>query len=355
MGNPRFGVIGAGWIGLVHLKAAAAAGLEVVAVADVQGQAAEAAAAEFDIPGAFADPRHLIESPRVDAIIVATPNKFHAPLSLAALRAGKDVLVEKPMALNVEECAEMNAAAVEHDRVLQVGLVERFSSAASSARAFIEEGRLGRIYHARATWCRRRGIPGLGGWFTTRSISGGGPLIDLGVHLIDLILHLAGFPRIQRVSGKVYAHFGPRMKDYVYETMWAGPPKLGGTFDVEDAAHAFIRLEGGGTFELSTAWAGNFPDGSMVSQVGLFGDRGGVSIKLGVNELRLAVEEAGHNVDLAPRLPLVDRYEQQILAFAESVRTRTIPIAATGGHGQAVQAILEAIYRSSREDQEVAI
>src|SRR5690606_17392739 len=157
------------------------------------------------------------------------------PLSVAALKAGKDVLVEKPMGLNANECREMNAAAKAKDRILQVGFVQRYSSVATTVKKFVDAGRLGNIYHAKANYYRRRGIPGLGGWFTTKALSGGGPLIDLGVHVIDLITYLMGSVRPVRVSGKVYANFGKRMKDYVFESMWAGPPRLDGVCDVEDA------------------------------------------------------------------------------------------------------------------------
>ena len=206
-----------------------------------------------------------MDSSDVDAIVVAVPNKFHKDIAIAALTAGKDVLLEKPMALNAAECREINAAAKKSGKILQMGMVQRFSPTANTASALIKAGRLGNVYHAKSNIYRRRGIPGLGGWFTTKALSGGGPLIDLGVHILDLSLFLMDFPKPLRVSGKVYDNFGKDMKNYVYESMWAGPPKYDGTFDVEDSAHAMIRFEGGLTMEFNATWAGNFPDGSVNS------------------------------------------------------------------------------------------
>ena len=218
----------------------------------------------------------------------------------------------------------------------------------------MDAGRLGTLYHLKANYYRRRGIPGLGGWFTTRALSGGGPLIDLGVHVIDLVLYLAGYPDPLRASGKVYANFGPRMRKYVYEDMWAGPPRFKGKCDVEDSAHALIRLDGGISFEMNTTWAGNFPDDSVNNLIGLFGDRGGLTFQLGGDTVKLATEEDGHNVDVTPKLRSAAPFEQQLRTFAHNVKTRTAPHA-SGRCGQIVQAVLDAIYKSSEQDREVPI
>ena len=350
----RLGLIGVGAIGQVHLGAARGAGVKIAAVADLNEDQAGRIAKEFDIPRVHFDPQALIDSDEVDAVIVAVPNLHHAPLAIAAMQAGKDVLVEKPMALTVAECDRMLDAARRHDRVLQVGFVERGSAVAETARAFIESERLGRLYHIKANYYRRRGIPGLGGWFTTKAMSGGGPLIDIGVHVIDLVMHLAGFPKVKRVSGQVYANFGPRMKNYVFENMWAGPPRLDGVCDVEDAAHALVRLEGGVTMELNAAWAGNFPAGSVQNLLGLFGDKGGITFQLAGDEVRIATEEQGHNVDLIPALRPAEKFQQQLKRFVHSVKTREKPFA-TGEEGRAVQSIIEAVYRSSEAGREVEV
>ncbi len=352
--STRLGIVGVGNIGQVHLRAARDARLPVAAVADLNHELARAIAKEFEVPHAFADAKELFRQADVDAVIVAVPNHAHAALSIAAMEAGKDALVEKPMAMNVAECDAMIEAAARHGRILQVGFVERCSAVAHAARSFIEAGALGKLYHLKANYYRRRGIPGLGGWFTTKAMSGGGPLIDIGVHAIDLVMHLAGFPEARRVSGQVHASFGPRMKNYLYEDMWAGPPNFEGRFDVEDAAHALVRFDGGLTLELNATWAGNFPNDSTRNLIGLFGDRGGITFQLGGQELRLATEMHGHNVDIAPALRPVDRFQEQLKHFVQSVETRQTPLA-PGVQGRAVQRIIEAVYQSSQAGREVEL
>ncbi len=350
----RLGVVGVGGIGQVHLDAARDAGVPVVAVADINEVAARQTASDRNIPEAFGDPQKLFESSAVDAVVIATPNAFHASLTIAALKAGKDVLVEKPMALTLAECDEMIAIAQANQRILQVGFVNRFTKVANTARAYVDAGRLGNIYHAKANYYRRRGIPGLGTWFTTKALSGGGPLIDLGVHIVDLIMHLMHFPRVTRVSGKVYANFGNRMKNYLYEEMWAGPPRYEGVCDVEDSAHGFIRFENGATLEINTAWAGNFPENSVSNLIGLFGDKGGMTFQLNGKELRIATEDSGHNVDIVPALRAGGTFDAQVKAFAESCANRTPPFA-TAEQGRYVQQIINALYESSERDREIEL
>jgi predicted dehydrogenase len=350
----RLGIVGAGGIGHTHVKAAATvAGVEVACIADLNADAAQALAKIAGGADAVDDPQKLFDSSKVDAVVVATPNAFHKDLAIAAMRAGKDVLVEKPMALCAADCQAVNTVAEKTNRILQVGFVFRYSPAAAAARKFIEAGRLGTIYHAKASWYRRRGIPGLGGWFTTKKISGGGPLIDLGVHMIDSVLYLMDQPTPVRVSGKTYAQFGKRMRGYVHERMWAGPPRYDGVCDVEDAAHALIRFDGGATFELNVTWAGNLPD-DMTNQILLMGDKAGLTINQGGNELHLFGEDEGYNVDLTPKLVEVWHFEQQMRQFVHNVETRTAPHA-SGQCGQKVQSIIDAVYESSEKDREVEV
>ncbi len=350
----KLGIIGAGGIGQVHLQAAAdnSETVSVTWIADVNAESSEKAAKKFNIPNHAGDPQELIDSSDVDAVIVAVPNKFHAPLAKAVLAAGKDVLIEKPMAMNTAQCQEVIDLA--QDRILQIGLVHRYSSVATTAKQFIEAGRLGDIYHAKTNIYRRRGIPGLGGWFTTKDVSGGGPLIDLGVHIMDLAMFLMGDLKPVRVSGKVYANFTKDMKNYLYENMWAGPPRLDGTCDVEDSAHALIRFEHGVTMEVNATWAGNFPEGSLPNIIGVFGNKGGATFQIGGDRVQIATEEDGHNVDIEPLLRKTNPFTEQMRVFAHNVKTRTQPHA-NGEAGKRVQSLIDAIYQSSELDREVEL
>jgi predicted dehydrogenase len=350
----RLGIIGAGTIGPVHAAAAAAAGQTVAAIADVRAEIAAHLAESFDGAKALVSPQQVFDDPSIDAVVIGVPNRWHRELAIAAMEAGKDVLLEKPMGLNAAECRQIEEVASATGRILQIGMVNRYTAVGQAAKRIVDSGDLGTIYHTKAHLYRRRGVPGLGGWFTTKRLSGGGPLIDLGVHLVDLSSWLVGFPRVQRISGKVYSWFGKRMEDYVYESMWAGPPKLDGTCDVEDSAHALIYFEGGGTLDLQVSWAINMP-GIGIDQeslMGLFGDQGGLTFEMDGDHLNLAAERHGRNTDSRVMLPEVEPFQQQAAAFAHSVESRQAPTS-TGAQGQYVQSILDAIYESSEAGREV--
>lgn len=348
------GIIGAGTIGEQHVKAAVSAHIDVKYVVDVNLPAAEALAEICDAtPTDDAD--QLWADGGVAGVVIAVPNTLHRPLAVRALEAGKDVLLEKPMGLNAAECDQINAVAARSGQLVQVGLVHRYSSVGQGTKEVIDAGQLGDIYHAKALLYRRRGVPGLGGWFTTKSQSGGGAIIDVGVHVIDLALHFMGFPKVEQVLGKVYNTFGCRLQDYVYEHMWAGPPRLDGVCDVEDAAHALILFDNGSTLDLNVTWAGNFPTGSLPeSMMGLFGDQGGLTFDLFGDHLQLATEECGYNVDKQVKLPPRDDFAEQLRDFVRSIETREV-YGATGQEAATVQRIIDAVYESSTRGEAVNV
>ncbi len=352
----RLGIVGAGTIGSVHAAGITAAGHEVAAVADVDRAKANLLAARHARAHATDRIEVLLADESIAAVVIAVPNRWHKDLAVAAMRAGKDVLLEKPMGLDAAECRELNEVAAATGRVLQIGMANRFTAVGQEAKKIAESGDLGHVYHAKAHLVSRRGVPGLGGWFTTRSLSGGGVLIDTGVHLVDLLLWLMDFPRVERISGRVYSIFGKRMEDYVYESMWAGPPRFDGVCDVEDSAHAMLHFAGGGTLDLNVSWAINMPACNIQGggMMGLFGDRGGVTFELFGDHLDVATQRYGRNVDTRVMLPEVDQFKEQVVAFVRCVETREEPCA-HGQQGQCVQSILDAIYQSSEKQQEVTL
>ncbi len=354
----RLGIIGAGGIAAEHAKAASAIGLEIAGFCDVELAKAEKLAQQYPPAVAVLDINELLELPGIPAVVVATPNHCHKPHTLTALAAGKDVLLEKPMGLNLAECDEIITGMKQSDRFVQVNLVTRQSRMALIAYDFIQSGRLGKIYHAKASWYRRRGIPGLGRWFTTKAESGGGVLIDLGVHEIDLVAHLTGHPRPVRASAHITSNFGKHIDEYSFSDMWSGPPDLDGTCNVDDGAVGLIRYDNGMTLELNVCWAMNLPEKTLPDGITLFGDKGGCYFDTWGEKFVFATEENGHLIDSTPFIPPGNAWDmawcKQYEAFADAVINRgASPVPAE--HGRAAQSVLDALYRSNAEQREVEI
>ena len=354
----KIGIIGTGAIGRVHARHAKRVGLEVAGAWDTN----PAAMREFqnEQPHVAMEPTlaSLLSRRDVDGVILAIPNDLHEPLAIQALAAGKHVLLEKPMAITVAACDRMLDAARNAGRTVQMGFVCRHLPAVAMARQLAIDQRFGNIYHVKASMYRRRGVPGLGGWFTTKAKSGGGSLIDLGVHLLDAALDIMGHPKIVRVSGATYSTFGKRMKEYAYTSMWAGPPNLSGVCDVEDHVTALLRCEGGATIELNATWAMNIPDGVLPDGLAIFGDRSGCKIGLQDQSVLLATEAGMAPTDETLQLnadnPMDQAWDGQARAFMQLL-AQSGEATATALQGRTVQAVIDAIYQSAREDREVSV
>src|SRR5690349_3817237 len=273
----RVGVIGAG-VGALHLAAyAQIPEVEISALAGLDDDRVRTVAAEYKVPRTYREYEQLLAAPDVDAVSICLPNVLHAPVSIAALQAGKHVLVEKPLARTPAEGRAMMAAAHETGRILMVSFDKRYRGDVQWLKQYVDSGALGRIYYAKAHWMRRSGIPRLGSWFVSKEQAGGGPLIDLGVHVLDMALYLMGEPQPQAISANTYAEFGPRgLKGS--GSAWARPIH-GETlpYEVEDLATAFIRLDGGATLLLEASWATHSAAGDDFG-VTLYGTEGGAEL-----------------------------------------------------------------------------
>ena len=252
VGRPlRIGLIGAGGMADYHVAGFRNAGADVVAIADPNQDVADAAADKFEISDVYDNAGDMIAREHLDAVSVITPNKFHCPLVLKALKAGLHVFCEKPPALNAKEAANMARAAKKARRTLMFDFNNRARPESVAMKAAIVRGDVGRINSAQALWIRRTGIPGFGGWFTTKELSGGGPVIDL-LHMIDLALHFMGYPEPKYVMGATFRDF---ISDKRFKGPWGIPDKVGGVCDVETAAHGFVSFKNGSVLFLRTAWA----------------------------------------------------------------------------------------------------
>jgi len=248
----KIGIIGAGGMAHYHATGFRQAGAEILALADVNATAAQQAGARLGIPRTFGDIAEMIHAvPELDAVSVIVPNKFHAPLAIAALKAGKHVFCEKPPALNAREMALMKQTAEKAKRTLMFNFNNRARPESYAIRDYLADGTIGRINSCQAKWIRRTGIPGFGGWFTTKALSGGGPLIDL-LHMVDLGLHFMGYPKPAHVLART---FDDHITDKSFKGPWSIPDNAKGVTDVEAAAHGFVTFTTGQSLSFQISWA----------------------------------------------------------------------------------------------------
>lgn len=296
-------------------------------------------------------PEELLSDPDIDAVSVCAANYAHAELTIKALKAGKHVLCEKPMAMNAAEAEQMIAAAKKNDRLLMIGFVLRFGDEARIAKDFIDQDYLGDIYYSKATYLRRHGAPG--GWFSDKSRSGGGPVIDLGVHVIDLTRYLMGRPK----ALSVFASTEDRIKNRPHLKTSVGWKPDGATpqdpYDVEDFAVALIRYEDSKTTLLETSYSIN---GEEVTKKELYGTKGGVN--LAGKDMKIYTEVNGFLADITPQTANYNESREMFTAemehFVDCALNGT-PCIATAEDGLEVMKILDAIYESARTGHEVII
>jgi predicted dehydrogenase len=265
----RIGVIGTGQIGKAHLQRyAEMPGAKIVAAADISQAALREAAAQFGIPHTCTDYRELLARDDIEAVDVCLHNRLHAPVTIAALEAGKHVYCEKPIAGSYAEGRRMVEAAAATGRLLQIQLRTLFSMETKSALRLIRDGCLGRLYHARSTGFRRRGRPFVDGYgtaqFVKKEVAAGGALYDMGIYHIAQMLHLLGMPAPRRIAGKTYQEMD----------MHAERRRSSG-YDVEEFAVGLVRFDDGVTLDIAEAWAVNL-DGFEGSYV--LGAQGGVRL-----------------------------------------------------------------------------
>jgi predicted dehydrogenase len=248
----KLAIIGAGGMAGYHIAGFRQAGAEVIAIADVNAAAASATAAKHGIEKSFGDVAEMFAAlPELDGVSIIVPNKFHAPLALQAMQAGKHVFCEKPPALNAAEMAELKTTAEATGRTLMFNFNNRARPESYAMRGYIADGSIGTINSCQAKWVRRAGIPGFGGWFTNKALSGGGPLIDL-LHMVDLGMHFMGYPDPAHVLARTYTD---HISDKAFKGPWGIPDNAKGVMDVEAAAHGFITFKTGQSLAFQVSWA----------------------------------------------------------------------------------------------------
>jgi predicted dehydrogenase len=345
----RCAVIGAGAIGIEHLTSLLhCPRATTVAIAETNAQRLREAAERFHVPRTYTNYKELLDQPDIDAVTVAVPNYLHAPVAVDALAARKHVLIEKPMALNAKEAARIVAAAQKARRAVMVAKNLRFDRHTQTARAAIQRGDVGEVYHARAFWHRHSGIPKIGSWFTQKQYSGGGVMADSGAMLLDTIFHLLNDFDVVSVSATTHAKFGPRGRG---ESGWGkseADPKR--PFDVEDHSSAFIRMKKGYTVTLETSWAGFHPEDERECGIDLLGTEAGMSLfpaKLFKHGLHGFETTHFYNTKNGPS---EDRIHHFVTCALEN-RKPLVPI----DESFKVQQVLDAIYASAETGKEVRL
>jgi len=343
----RVGIIGAGWPGQQHARAVQAGKRAIVqACGEQNAERAAEFAKTFAPKSVYADYADLLGDPEVDAVAICLPNYLHFPAALTALAAGKHVLCEKPPTMNSAEMKVLQQEAEKRSLIYFFSRQFRFTPAMRTAHELISRDELGTIYFAEAVWVRSRGIPlGLGGWFTEKKRSGGGALIDLGIHALDSAWFLMGTPRPISVTASVFQNF-----KHLVQTP---------TFDVEDAAFAFIRFENNAVVQLKTSWAGNLTDeipqgdgfGRELNNTTVYGTKATVRLR----PLTLFEDRQGKLIDtLLKPTDDANSFELQMDNFLAAIEGEAEPL---NNAQQAVylMGMLDAIYQSSSTGREIAI
>ena len=351
----RVGIVGLGGMGALHARSVRELGADVTAGVDLVAEQRQRFADEF---GARTYETHddLIADDVVDAVIVTTPNRFHEPIAVAALEAGLDVLVEKPLAHSLASAERIAETAARSTGVCMVGFHNRHAASMAMFEEQRAGDRFGDLTHVEANYVRRRGVPGPGSWFTDPELAGGGALVDIGVHALDLALYALDFPEIIEVSGVTRTTFGTRERV-------ADPDSFGDNWDtdaeryeVDDSVSAFIRCAGRKTISLEAAWATNREE-SMDFHVR--GTKAGAQFDIGDTDLRiLEAGTAGRDhyadVDMSADDTLTG-YAEQDEAFLEAVATGVPPETNTIDEALTVQRVIDAIYRSNEAERSVTL
>ncbi len=341
----RCGVIGLG-MGRFHVAGYIShPNAEVVSIADMSRERLDEIGEIHHIGARYTDAEEMLQKESLDIVSVATPNAYHKPLTLAAFKAGCHVICEKPMALNAREGKAMVEAAKKAGKRLMINFSYRFYNQSWALKQQVEAGLLGKVYYATTQWHRRRGIPTMGSHFTTKALSGGGPLIDLGVHRLDLALWLMGYPKPVWVMGGAY---DPIARELALQT--------NKTYDVEDFAAGQVRFEDGATLTIEASWASNrFENEHMETR--LYGDKGGL-VQHNINqdyqfEAEMFMEKMGSQLDVKVH-SVGDCPPSAMHHFVDCI-VNDKPHTATGEEALIVQEILDAIYASAQKGAPVRI
>ena len=346
------GIVGLGGIGNHHATKLTERGANLVGGMDIDAGARRKFHEEFGV--------HAYESEddlyrECDAVLITTPNRFHEEYAVSALDAGLDVLLEKPLAHSLASAERIAEAARDAEGFCMVGFNNRFAEPVQVIKGYQAEGRFGETNHVEANYVRRRGVPGRGSWFTSKGVAGGGALIDIGVHAIDLALYFLDHPEIVEVTGETRSEFGGR-DDYAFVHMWGEDNGADG-FDVDDSASALIRGADGSTVSLEVAWAANRPTND---EFVIRGTEAGATFDRGSDELTIHEAATGdgahhHLSDTSVETRDGDSHTAEQETFLQAVADGETPTINTIDEALSVQRVIDAIYESSERGEAIRL
>ncbi len=338
----KIGIIGAGKICQgVHLPAYDKIdNTKIVAICDIDSKKLDDMKQRYPDARLYTDYKQMLDTEELDAVDICTPNILHSTVAIYALNKGIHVMCEKPDAISVSEAERMKEAAEKSGKTLMVMRNNRYRPSTTFLKEYIKEGKMGEIYAARCGWIRRRGIPGWGGWFTDKKQAGGGPLIDLGVHIIDLAMYLMGNVRPVSVSGCTYSKFAHTSQSKM---------------DVEDLAMGFIRFDNGSCLQIEFSWASNIECDQMFLE--LRGEKAGSRMSGIDRKFEIFTRECNTNVNIKPDIDDyrgMQHHEANIRHFIDVIANGAEPDF-TPEQGLNMVKILEALYESARIGKEVQL
>ncbi|HYE05969.1 MAG TPA: Gfo/Idh/MocA family oxidoreductase [Planctomycetota bacterium] len=342
----KFAVIGAGGIAGAHVhNIKKVEGVEVVAAADINEAGLKKFGETHGIKKLYTDYKEMLAKEKdIDGVGVCTPNGLHAENAIAALKAGKHVIVEKPMAMNAAECKKMIEAAKKADRHLVTGFQFRFDPKTQVIRRQIEEGAFGKICYVRCQALRRRGIPNWG-VFGRKDLQGGGPMIDIGVHVLEMAHYMIGSPRPVAATGNTFTYIGDKPSNVA--SMW--PNWDHKTYTVEDLAVGMVRFDSGAMLTIEAMFAGHIEKDVWTVQI--MGEKGGASW----DPIQVFKDQDGYMMNQTPSfVGTWDNFEKKMRHFVEVCRDGKTSIS-TGDHGLMVQQMLDGVYKSAEMKKEVEI
>ncbi|SET22305.1 Gfo/Idh/MocA family protein [Paenibacillus sp. NFR01] len=315
--------------------------IEVVAVCDVEPGKAARMAEKYGVAGVYLDYKEMFAKERPDIVSVVTPNHLHAEITEYALSHGAHVHCEKPLCISKAEAERIVAARNRSGKQVMIGLNNRFTNEAVFLKEWIDAGNLGNIYSAKAGWIRRSGIPGRGTWFTDKTRAGGGVMIDLGAHYLDLALYFMGLPKVSYTAGSIHQNF-------VHTTARNRNGYKGiesGLFNVEDAATGYLGLQDGACLSFDFSWASNIEEDRFF--VELMGTKGGASLVNGT--LKLFGESSDICLDITPRLKLNPtlQLKNEFRHFVDCIKDGSQPLIAPAEDGLYFAEIVDAFYQSA--------